>query len=80
MKCPHCSGDLVKAPLYVNWDYKCLLCGRVWYVRDDLWHAGFDAGAHIYRVVSGKVVEDINRNHPKWAELWEKFRKESPRR
>ena len=77
MKCPHCGGDLVKTPSYLGWDYKCLRCRRVWFVRGDLWYAGFDAGKHIYRVVDGKVVEDINFNHPRWEELWEKFRREA---
>lgn len=32
MKCPNCSGDLIKKPEYAEGIWQCVLCGVVWFI------------------------------------------------
>jgi len=49
-RCPYCGGQLRHTPpVWASWQYDCLKCGRAWRIDgDENWHAGFDAGMHIY--------------------------------
>jgi len=74
MNCPHCKGDLVEAPEFVQWKYECKRCSRAWIILDEVyWLAGFDAGGHIYKIENEKI-EEIRGTNPLWKELWERVK------
>jgi len=85
MKCPHCGGELKKAPRYVKWNYLCQRCGRGWIIQGDLWFACFDAGRAIYKKTKKgfKLISAVGYREKEGEKLWENLKealKNEPRK